>query len=526
MHKNKKTISTWGFVMSVLGAAVGLGGIWGFPTKMNQYGGTFLIPFLIALVICALPVLLIEINLGNKYRKNHVLVFEQLANKPGRFFGFLQSSVVWLLSVFYSVLVAWSLLALVMGFLPGLTQPDFFLTKLIGQTNNNPTSFSQLGNISIWPLVALLVLWVMIGIILIGGVTKGIDTANKIFIPGLFFIILAMMIYTMTLDGAGSGLKIMFSFNGSSLLSPGIWTDAFGQAFFMLSTCTGAIIIFSSHAPKDQNNTNKGLVIAVGTTVVAIMTSCTIFATMGAIAKSQGTSIDILFKDSGPTLIFQVFTQIFAIIAQQPHLMIFSHILAILFFLSVFFAGISSVIAMIEAVVNPLETEWKIKRYQALIIVFIASMLIDILFIFNNSAALVGGLASWVAGIWQMIIGIFELIGIAVIWKCYPELSAFNNKKSWFKWDKYVFRYVFCLVIIPLIIALNLGFALYQLVENIKVNPLVFLTVGTTIGAFSALLFTFIFTYFQEIKTFINKIIFLFAKNKKSKQTEIEVIKN
>jgi SNF family Na+-dependent transporter len=125
----------------------------------------------------------------------------------------------------------------------------------------------------------------------------------------------------------------------------------------MLSTCTGAIIIFSSHAPKDQNNTNKGLVIAVGTTVVAMMTSCTIFATMGAIAKSQGTTIDALFKDSGPTLIFQVFTQIFAIIARQPHLMIFSHILAILFFLSVFFAGISSVIAMIEAVVNPLESE-------------------------------------------------------------------------------------------------------------------------------------------------------------------------
>jgi len=61
---------------------------------MNQYGGTFLIPFLIALIICAVPLLLIEFNLGAKYRKNHVMVFEEIANKPGKFFGFLQSAMI------------------------------------------------------------------------------------------------------------------------------------------------------------------------------------------------------------------------------------------------------------------------------------------------------------------------------------------------------------------------------------------------------------------------------------------------
>jgi len=60
---------------------------------MNQYGGTFLIPFLIALIVCAVPLLLIEFNLGAKYRKNHVMVFEEIANKPGKFFGFLQSAM-------------------------------------------------------------------------------------------------------------------------------------------------------------------------------------------------------------------------------------------------------------------------------------------------------------------------------------------------------------------------------------------------------------------------------------------------
>lgn len=486
--------------MSVLGAAVGLGGIWGFPTKMNQYGGTFLIPFFIALIICAAPVLLIEITLGNKYRKNHVKIFEEFADTPGKFFGFLQSSVVWLMGVFYSVLVAWSLLALVMGFLPGLTEKDFFLNVMIGETNPNPNNFSQLGNISVWVLLSLIAVWVLTGVIVLGGVTKGLDKANKIFVPGLFIIIVVMMIYTMTLDGALSGLKQMFSFQGSKLLTAGIWTDAFGQAFFMLSTCTGAIIIFSSHAPKNQDNTNKTLIITIGTTVIALITAVTVFGTIGAIAAAQNVPIGEVFKP-GPTLIFQVFPQIFAIIAKTPALLVFSHILAICFFLSIFFAGISSLIAMLEAVVNPLETEWKINRAKIIILIITLSVLVDILFVFNNSAALIDGLATWVAGIWQMIIGIFELIGVMWIWKRYPEIKQFNNNSSWFKWDKYVFRSL-CLVLIPIIIALNLGFAFYNLGLNLQNNLFVFLT-GTIIGTVVALGLTSVFTFFPNVKNYL-----------------------
>ena len=501
--KNKKTISAWGFIMSTLGTSIGLGGIWGFPTKMNQYGGTFLIPFLIALIVCAVPLLLIEFNLGAKYRNNHVLVFEEIAGKPGKFFGFLQSAVIWLMSIFYSVLVAWSLLALVMAFLPGLIQKDYFLKVLIGQTNANPKGFSQLGHISIWVLLSLLAVWIMAGIIVLGGVAKGLNLANKILTPTLFILMIIMLIYTLTLDGAGTGLKTMFSFH-SHLLNPSIWTDAFGSAFFMLTTGIGTMIIFASYSPKKQDNTNKSLIIAGGTTIVALITACTVFAGIGVIAKNLNQPISDVFE-SGPTLIFQVFPQIFAIIAgNSTGLLVLSHILAIFFFLSVFFAGISSVYAMLETIVNPLVIEWKAKRSRLIIGTIIISLLIDILFIFNNSSALIDGLSAWAAGIWLMITGIFELIGVSSIWKIYPALRKFNNERSWFKWDKYGFR-LFCLIIIPIIITLNLAFAIYQLVNNIKANTFVFLTIGTTLGAFVTLIATAIFTYFQNIKNFFQK---------------------
>lgn len=142
---------------------------------MNKHGVIFLIPFFIALIICALPILLIEVNLGNKYRKNHVEIFKDLGKTAGTFFGFLQTAVIWIMSVFYSVLVAWSLLAVIMAFLPGLTQQGFFLNKLIGQTSNQaPQNFSQLGNISIWVLLSLIIVWIITGVILLGGVVKGL----------------------------------------------------------------------------------------------------------------------------------------------------------------------------------------------------------------------------------------------------------------------------------------------------------------------------------------------------------------
>lgn len=332
-------------------------------------------------------------------------------------------------------------------------------------------------------------------------------------------MILMMMIYVLTLPGALNGLQAMFNFDSSKILSSSIWTDAFGQAFFMLSTCTGVIIIFSSHAPIGTSNTNKGFIIMIGTVVVALLTTCTVFGGIGAIAHSQHKTIDEIFIP-GPTLIFQVFPQVFAIITEQTHFPFLSHTLAFFFFLSVFFAGISSLIAIAEVVVNPLISCYGIKRYQALLITIISSFILSLIFCFNNSGALIDGIAVWVTGIWQMIIGIIELISVIIIWKCYNALQEFNNQYSWIKWNK-GFKYL-CLIIIPIIILINLGFALYQLINNIISNPFIFLTIGLTLGGFAVLLFTAIFTFWNNIKLYFTKINNKLYKQKtKTNITEI-----
>lgn len=114
-----------------------------------------------------------------------------------------------------------------------------------------------------------------------------------------------------------------------------------------------------------------------------------------------------------------------------------------------------------------------------------------------------------------MIIGIFELIGVIMFWKCYDNLQEFNNKYSWVKWNK-SFKYL-CLIIIPLIILINLVFALYQLINNISSNPFIFLTVGLTLGAITVLVFTSIFTFWNNIKLYFVKINNKLFKRKERK---------
>lgn len=159
---------------------------------------------------------------------------------------------------------------------------------------------------------------------------------------------------------------------------------------------------------------------------------------------------------------------------------------------------------MVEAVVNPLIRKYEIKRYQSLLLTIISGFFMGIIFCFNNSGSLIDGLATWVTGIWQMIIGIFELVGSILIWKCYDELAEFNNKYSALKWNKW-FKYL-CLIVIPVIIMINLLFAFYKLFNDISDNPFIFLTVGITMGAVSVLLFTFIFTHYNNIKITVAKL--------------------
>lgn len=509
MKKQRLNISKLGFLLSVMGSAVGLGGIWGFPTQMYNHHGAFLIPFLICMVICAIPVLFIEMTIGNKYRKNHIEFFSEIGGKKGAFFSWLHSTTVILLSTYYSVLVGWTLINIIISFTSHLNNGEYFYEKILQLSNGQDVSTSSLGNLNWMVLLATLGVWIILGIILLGGVEKGIEKANKIMIPFLFLMIIILATYTSTLSGAKLGLNVMFELDAKELLNSGLWKDAFGQSFFMLSTCTGTIYIYSAHAPEKQDSTNQAFVVALGTTVIGILTAIIVFSSIGAIAANKNdNNISDIFQ-SGPALIFRVLPQLFGIINGQ--VAILGNVLAILFFVTLFFAGMSSLIGQVESMVNGLEYEIHLKRKKALAISLLGAMAVSVLFTFKYSPALFNGVAIWVAQIWLLIIGFMLLIGIGPRgWNLYDTLKLYNNENSWMKWNK-GYKIVI-LIIAPILILVNIGTAIYEFIINVMNDSFGYGVVGLSLGVGLVLVLTLILTYHKNIHNGFNKMFKLQPK--------------
>lgn len=500
--KKRKTISKFGFLLSVIGATVGLGGIWGFPTQMYLHRGAFFIPFIICMIVCAIPVLFLEMTIGNKSRKNHIEFFTENAGKKGALFGWLQSTTVLILSSYYSVLIGWTLINIIIAFTSSLNHKDFFYTHILNITNNNPTSFGALGNINWKVLVATLAVWLIIIVILIGGVDKGINKVNQVFIPSLFVMILFLVIYTVTLKGAGKGLNVMLQFKAKELLDPSLWKDAFGQAFFMLSTGTGTIYIYAAHAPKKQDNTNHAFVVGLGTSLVGFLTAMIVFSAIGNIAYAQNKDFDNVFGSGGPALVFQVFPQLFAIINQSVP--IFGNVVAVVFFLTLAFAGISSLIGQVESMVNALEWDVKMSRFKALLFSSLFAMIISILFTFDNSPTLISSVGTWITQMWLLIFGFVLLFGIGPLgWKLFPKLKKFNDQHSWIKWNKF---YSFLILLIaPIIVLANIGAGLYDVVKGIEANAFANALIGLIVGIAIPLLLALGWMFHKEIGRFFGK---------------------
>lgn len=500
--KSRKTINKFGFLVSVIGSTVGLGGIWGFPTQVYLYRGAFFIPFIISMILCAIPVLFIEMTIGNKSRKNHIEFFTETSGKKGAFFAWLNSSTVLILSTYYSVLIGWCLINIIISFTSSLNQDNFFVDQILHINNENPTSFLQLGSLNWKVLAATLIVWLILIVILLGGVTKGIEKANRVFIPSLFIIIIFLVIYTSTLVGAGNGLKVMLDFKPKVMLDPGLWKSAFGQAFFMLSTCTGTIYIYSAHAPENQDNTNQAFIVGLGTSLIGILTAIIIFSAIGNIAYQKGLPFDKVFGGGGSALVFQVFPQLFSIINQTANG--FGNFLGVLFFLTLAFAGLSSLIGQVESMVNGLEYEVNFSRAKSLSIAAAIAMVISVLYTFNNSPALINAVGTWVSQVWLLILGLVLLVGIGPIgWKIYPSLKEFNNKFSWIKWNK-PFGF-FILIIAPMLVFINIIASFYDVGVLISNNPFTNGLVALIIGVVVPLVLVLPLVYHKEISLFFNK---------------------
>ena len=334
-----------GFVLAAAGSAVGLGNIWRFPYLAAKYGGgIFLLVYVVLVVTFGFSLMVAEIALGRNTRLSAIGAYKKLNKKFG-FLGILTALVPIIILPYYSVIGGWVTKYFV-TFLSGHhmeASSDDYFGGFIGQTFE--------------PVLWLAIFGVITFVIVLCGVKRGIETANKFMMPILIVLCVAVCVYSCTLPGALEGVKF-YLIPDFSRFSINTVLGAMGQMFYSMSLAMGIMITYGSYMKKETSIENTGVALLAGLMIVPA-----VFVFSGG---------DQSAMQSGPGLMFQTLPKVFDSMGGGQ----FGQIVGALFFLLVLFAALTSAISLMETVVSIVIDKFHVKRAVACIIVFIGMMLL------------------------------------------------------------------------------------------------------------------------------------------------------
>jgi neurotransmitter:Na+ symporter, NSS family len=349
---------TWksqcGFVFAAIGSAVGLANIWRFPYMVGKNGGAaFVILYLICLFVIGFPTFISEVTLGRKAQRNPVGTFESIGGKKWKWGGGIMVLTALIVSSFYSVVAGWILGYCIQGVKGNLTS--------FTEVSQPLALFENLISNSFWALGYHFLFMILCVLFLIGGVRRGIERGNVVMMPVLFAILCFIVVKGVLLPNAEVGLSFLFSPDWS-VVTPAVVLMALGQAFFTLSIGQGTMVTYGSYLNKKHNIPKSCFPIILGDTLISLLSAVAIF-TIAFSANIEPTA--------GEGLLFQTLPVVFS---QIPG----GFYIAILFFVLVLLAAITSEISAMEVVVAFLIDEWKIKRKIAVCITAILAFLIGV----------------------------------------------------------------------------------------------------------------------------------------------------
>lgn len=339
--------SRFGALVAMAGSAVGLGNLWRFPYLVGENGGAaFIIIYVILCFFICLPIFMSEFIIGRRSQKNAYSAFRDLSGGSAwRWVGLFTIIVPLIVLSYYSVIGGWSVEYL-------LKSITFSFTGGESQSALS-TMFSDFVSSAWGPLLVHTGFLLVTTLIVMVGIKDGIEKFSKVMMPMLFFIVIGIAIYSMTLPGAKAGLDYLFNPDFSKINGKAI-AAALGQAFFSLSLGFGTIMTYASYVDKKENPLFQSVATASSDLMFALVAGMAIMPAVFAFGISPQT---------GPGLVFETLPYVFG---QMPA----GGFIAILFFLALLVAAVTSSISMLEVGAAYLVEEKKISRIWACVILF------------------------------------------------------------------------------------------------------------------------------------------------------------
>ena len=437
MNKRDSFNNKWGFILACIGSAVGMGNIWMFPTRVSMYGGgSYLIPYFIFVALIGFTGVIGEMSFGRATKSGPVDAFGYACEtknkrKLGEVIGFIPVLGALAMAIGYTVVMGW-ILKYMIGAFTGKTLASADTEGFAASFGSMASAF---GN-NVWQIVAL-----VIGIIiLMFGVGRGIEKANKIMMPVFFILFAVLGIYVAFQPGAIEGYKYIFRVDPKAFADPKTWIFALGQAFFSLSVAGNGTLIYGSYLSDNEDIPAAAGRVALFDTIAAMLAALVIIPAMA----TTGAQLN----QGGPGLMFIFLPALFK---SMPG----GYIVAIIFFVAVFMAGLSSLINLYEAPIATIQEKLHLGRKASCAIIAAIALVVSIC---------IQGIVSG----WMDILSIYicplgaGLAGIMFFWVCgkkYVETQVNTGRDKKFT-DKFypICKYIFCPVcFLVLILGIVLG---------------------------------------------------------------------
>ena len=424
MNKNGNFKSKVGFVLACVGSAVGMGNIWMFPYRLGQYGGAaFLIPYLIFIALFGLVGLSAEFALGRMAKTGTLGAYAYCwKNKFGKYIGWLPLLGSLGIAIGYSVILGWVFRSIQGVLTSKLLTNDIpaFFTNMTQSFSNVPCHF--------------LVLFVTC-LLLFTSATSAIEKVNKVLMPAFFILFIILAIRVSLFNGAIEGYKFLFVPKWEYLLNKETWIMAMGQAFFSLSITGSGMIVYGAYLKDDVDIPKASMQTAIFDTIAAMLAALAIMPAVFSFG------IDPV---SGPSLMFLTLPEVFK---QMP----LGNFFALFFFISVAFAGITSLINMLEAVCESWQNRFHISRKKAVLLCGIITFIISVCI---ENGDIVG---KWMDVVTIYIIPFAALLGAITIyyilgWNALKQELDKGRKKPVGPTFKFLGKYVYVFLALIILI--------------------------------------------------------------------------
>lgn len=412
-----------GFIIACVGSAVGMGNIWMFPYRTGEFGGSaFLIAYFIFVILLGFSGVIGEMAFGRSVKCGPVGAFTKAMEMrfgpkgriPGKIIGMIPVLGSLGIAIGYSVVVGWFLKYL-WGTISGELMQAEDMGAYFGEL---AVDFGSIG----WHFLGLALTFA----IMLMGVSKGIEKMNKVMMPIFFIFFILLLIRVVMLPGAAEGYRYMFVPRWEELGNIQTWVYALGQAFFSLSLAGSGTIVYGSYLKKDIDVVSCAGNVALFDTCAALLAGMVVIPAVFAFGLDVG---------SGPPLMFITLPAVFQ---QIP----FGALFAVIFFIAVIFAAVTSLMNLFETPIEALQSELKLSRRTSVCIVALIAAAVAV---FIESGDTVGG---WMDAVSIYIIPLGALIAaVMFFWICPKgyarEQIQMGREKKIGKWLEPVTKYLF-----------------------------------------------------------------------------------